>query len=157
MNIPPLAQLAFCMVIASLLAALVPLAAFNAPAWLIALEAIAAIAFLLPAIVSFARHKTTVNPQSPKAATTLVTSGIYSITRNPMYVGMLILLIAFVLWLGALSAVLAVFAFFVMIDRFQIRGEERALIQLFGKPYQDYAARVMRWLFIRTKLESSND
>lgn len=157
MNIPPLVQLAFCMVMASLLAAFVPLAAFHTPVWLIAFEAIAGIAFLLPAIVSFARHKTTVNPRSPEAATTLVTSDIYSITRNPMYVGMLILLIAFVLWLGALSAVLAVVTFFLMIDRFQIWGEERALIQIFGNPYQDYAARVPRWLFIRKKLESSND
>ncbi|WP_299416939.1 isoprenylcysteine carboxylmethyltransferase family protein [uncultured Sulfitobacter sp.] len=157
MNIPPLAQLSFCMVMASLLASFAPLAAFHAPVWLIAFEAIAGVAFLLPAFVSFVRHKTTVNPQSPEAATTLVTSGIYSITRNPMYVGMLILLIAFVLWLGALSAVLAVIAFFLIIDRFQIRSEERVLIQLFDNPYQDYAARIPRWLFIRSKLDSSND
>ena len=157
MNIPPLAQLALCAVVASLLEAFAPLIAFNAPAWLIAFEAIAGVVFLLPAVVSFVKHKTTVNPQSPDAVTTLVTSGIYSITRNPMYVGMLLLLIALVLWLGALSPVLAVIAFFLIIDRFQIKGEEQALTHIFGKSFQDYAARVPRWLFIRTNLGSSND
>lgn len=157
MNIPPLAQLAFCMVIAGLLATFFPLARFEAPAWLIAVTAVAGGLFLFPAITSFVRHKTTVNPQSPELASTLVTSGIYSLTRNPMYVGMLIVLMTLVLWLGAFSTVLTVIAFFLMIDRFQIRGEERALTQIFGKPFQDYAARVPRWLFIRTKLGSSID
>lgn len=157
MNIPPLAQLALCMVMASLLAIVVPFATFSAPAWLIAIATITGAVFLLPAVVSFVRHKTTVNPQSPEATTTLVTSGIYSVTRNPMYVGMLIILIAFVLWLAAVSAFLAVVAFFLMIDRFQIRGEERALTQIFGKPFQDYAAHVPRWLFIRTKRGTTLD
>ena len=150
MNIPPLAQLALCMVTAGLLAAFVPLALFEAPAWLIAATALAGVLFLLPAVLSFIRHKTTVNPQSPDMATTLVTSGVFSITRNPMYVGMLIVLMAFVLWLGAVSTVLVVVAFFLMIDRVQIRGEEAALIQTFGNPFQDYAARVPRWLIMST-------
>lgn len=148
MNIPPLAQLALCMVTAGLLTAFIPLALFDTPAWLVAATALAGALFLLPAILSFIRHKTTVNPQSPDRATTLVTSGVYSITRNPMYVGMLIVLMALVLWLGAVSAVSAVLAFFLMIDRVQIRGEEAALSQTFGKPFEDYAARVPRWLFI---------
>lgn len=157
MNIPPLAQLAFCAAVASLLAAFAPIVVFDAPVWLITLEAVIGAAFFLPAVISFVRHKTTVNPNSPDTATTLVTSGIYGITRNPMYVGMLIFLITFILWLGALSAVFAAIAFFLLIDRYQIRGEERALIRLFGSPYQEYAARVPRWLFIRTKLDTSND
>lgn len=151
MNIPPLAQLAFCMVMASLLAAFVPLATFEIPTWLTVATATAGTLFLLPAVMSFVRHKTTVNPQSPEMASTLVTGGIYSVTRNPMYVGMLIILLAFALWLGAISAVLAVVAFVLAIDRFQIRGEEQALIRTFGKPFEDYAACVPRWLFIRTK------
>jgi protein-S-isoprenylcysteine O-methyltransferase Ste14 len=157
MKIPPLAQLALCAGIATLLAAFAPLVALNASIWLVASVSLTGTVFLLPAVVSFVRHKTTVNPQSPEATTTLVTSGIYSVTRNPMYVGMLILLIAFVLWLGALSAVLAVVAFFVIIDRFQIRGEEQALTQIFGKPFQVYAERVPRWLFVRANLGSSNN
>ena len=151
MNIPPLVQLALCMVIASLLAAFIPLATFDTPAVLVAATATIGAVFLLPAVMSFLLHKTTVNPTSPEMATTLVTSGIYSITRNPMYVGMLIMLMAFALWLGAVSAVLMAALFFMTIDRFQIRGEERALAQTFGKPFEDYATRVPRWLFIRSK------
>lgn len=147
MNIPPLAQLAFCMVMASMLAAFVPMATFETPTWLIAATATAGALFLLPAVLSFIRHKTTVNPQSPELASTLVTDGIYSVTRNPMYVGMLIMLAAFALWLGAAGAVLAVVTFFLAIDRFQIRGEEQALTRAFGKPFEDYVARIPRWLF----------
>jgi protein-S-isoprenylcysteine O-methyltransferase Ste14 len=142
---------------ASLLAAFVPLATFESTTWLIAATAMAGALFLLPAVLSFIRHKTTVNPQSPELASTLVTDGIYSVTRNPMYVGMLLMLIAFALWLGAISAVLAVVAFLLTIDRFQIRGEEEALIRTFGKPFEDYAACVPRWLFIRTKRGTSHD
>ena len=157
MNIPPLAQLAFCMVMASLLAAFVPMATFETPAWLIAATATAGALFLLPAVLSFIRHKTTVNPQSPELASTLVTDGIYSVTRNPMYVGMLIMLVAFALWLGAVSAVLAVVTFFLAIDRFQIRGEEQVLTRAFGKPFEDYVARIPRWLFFRTKRGTTHD
>jgi protein-S-isoprenylcysteine O-methyltransferase Ste14 len=135
------------MVMASLLAAFVPMATFETPTWLIAATATAGALFLLPAALSFICHKTTVNPQSPELASTLVTNGIYSVTRNPMYVGMLIMLAAFALWLGAAGAVLAVVTFFLAIDRFQIRGEEQALTRAFGKPFEDYVARIPRWLF----------
>ncbi len=157
MNIPPLAQMAFCMVTAGLLTAFLPLVPFEAPVGLIAATSMAGVLFLLPAVLSFVRHKTTVNPQAPEKTSILVTSGIYSVTRNPMYVGMLIVLMAFVLWLGAVSAVLVVVAFFLMIDRVQIRGEEAALSQIFGKPFEDYTARVPRWLFISTKQGVTND
>lgn len=157
MNIPPLAQLALCMVTAGLLAAFIPLAFFEAPPWLVAATTLAGVLFLLPAVLSFISHKTTVNPQSPDSATTLVTSGIYSVTRNPMYVGMLIVLLAFVLWLGAVSAGLVVPAFFVMTDRFQIRREEATLSRTFGKPFADYAARVPRWLFIPSRQGTTDD
>ncbi|MEP1520900.1 isoprenylcysteine carboxylmethyltransferase family protein [Ascidiaceihabitans sp.] len=157
MNIPPLALLAFCILMASFLAAFAPLATFERPTWLIAATAIAGALFLLPAVLSFVRHRTTVNPRSPEKATTLVTGGIYSVTRNPIYVGMLIVLMAFVLWLGAISAVLAVVAFFLMIDRFQIKGEEQTLTQIFGKPFEDYAERVPRWLFRSITRGTRND
>ncbi|MEH6521176.1 methyltransferase family protein [Sulfitobacter sp.] len=157
MDISPLAQLALCMVTAGLLAAFVPLTLFDVSLWLVAATVLAGMLFLLHAVMSFIRHKTTVNPQSPDMATTLVTSGIYSITRNPMYVGMLIVLMALVLWLGAVSAVSAVLAFYLMIDRVQIRSEEAALTQTFGKHFEDYAVRVPRWLFISTTRGTTHD
>ena len=149
MTVPPLALLFICAVAAYLLAHFLPLYSFDAPLWLVGFELIAAIAFLLPAIVGFRKHRTTVNPISPDAATALVTEGVYSITRNPMYVGMLLMLLGLVFWLGAVSALAMVLAFFSLIDRHQIAVEERTLLNKFGQSYRDYAERVPRWLFIR--------
>lgn len=151
MNVPPLLQLATGVALAAALAAYVPLGEFETPLLIVFATALAGCIFLLPAVASFMRHKTTVNPQAPSQTTTLVTTGVYGITRNPMYVGMLLILIAFVLWLGAPSALVIVVAFFLSIDRFQIRAEEQVLGQKFGNTYQDYMARVPRWLIIRTK------
>ncbi len=149
MKIPPLAQLAVCFAIAGGLATYMPIFSFHAPSWLVAIEIIAGTAFLVAAIMSFIRHKTTVNPQSPSDTTSLVTSGVFSISRNPMYVGMLLLLLAFVLWLGEVSAFFAVIIFFVSLDQFQIRSEEQSLREKFGEAYTEYAKRVPRWLIIR--------
>jgi protein-S-isoprenylcysteine O-methyltransferase Ste14 len=121
--------------------------------WLIAFEMIAALAFLLPAVGSFRKHDTTVSPISPDAASTLVTDGVYSITRNPMYVGMLLALIGFVFWTGAATAAIAIVAFYFFIDQRQIAVEERALLAIFGDDYRDYAKRVPRWLFVRRGVE----
>jgi len=151
MLIPPLAQLVLCFAIAGGLAAFLPIWEFHAPNWLIVLEAVLGVLFLMPAVVSFVRHKTTVNPQTPSDATTLVTGGIYGISRNPMYVGMLLLLLAFVLWLGNVSAALAALLFFISIDRFQIEREEESLRQAFGDTYNKYALRVPRWLVIKNR------
>lgn len=149
MRIPPLAQLAFCFVLAGSLSAYIPILNFYSPNWLVALEVIAGVAFLLPAVFSFIQHKTTVNPQSPSDASKLVTDGIFSISRNPMYVGMLFVLIAFVLWLGALSSFIAVAIFYISIDRFQIRVEEQSLREKFGEAFDEYSMRVPRWLIFK--------
>ncbi|WP_026481129.1 isoprenylcysteine carboxylmethyltransferase family protein [Ahrensia sp. 13_GOM-1096m] len=149
MRIPPVAQLAFCFALAGSLSAYIPILNFYSPNWLVALEVLAGVAFLLPAVFSFIRHKTTVNPQSPNDASTLVIDGIFGISRNPMYVGMLLLVLAFVLWLGALSSFIAVAIFYTSIDRFQIRDEERSLREKFGEAFDEYAARVPRWLFFK--------
>lgn len=150
MNIPPLAQLLAGFALAGLLATYLPLGGFDAPFSLVVIMALAGSVFFLPAVASFVRHETTVNPLSPNQATTLVTNGIYSISRNPMYVGMLLILIAFVVWLGAPSAFLAVGAFFLSIDQFQIKAEEQAMGRKFGQNYREYSQRVRRWLIIRT-------
>lgn len=149
MKVPPLALLAICTAIAAVFANYIPIMRFTVPSWLVLLELIAGFVFLAPAVFSFVKHKTTVSPLSTSEATTLVTSGIFSITRNPMYVGMLLILVAIVLWFGAISGLVAVPLFFLVIDRFQIRVEENHLFEKFGKAYRDYAQRVPRWLFIR--------
>jgi len=100
----------------------------------------------LAGIVSFSRARTTVSPVNPGAATALVQSGIYRWTRNPMYLGMALLLLAWTLKLGHPGGLVAIVLFAAYIEAFQIRPEERALSELFGDAYVDYCKHVRRWL-----------
>ena len=104
------------------------------------------IGFDFTGLVAFLRRKTTINPLKPENATALVTDGIYRITRNPMYVGMAFLLMAWAVWLSAIVPLAGPFVFVLYITRFQIVPEERVLARMFGTAYQDYASRVRRWL-----------
>ncbi len=149
MTVPPLVLLIICAIGSTVLARFMPLSAFIAPAWLVGLELFVGAAFLFPAVLSFVKNKTTVSPVSPAEASILVTGGVYSITRNPMDVGMLLILLGINLWLGAASSFAMALAFFIMIDRRQIAVEEKSLLNKFGDAYQDYVKRVPRWLFIR--------
>jgi len=94
----------------------------------------------------FRRAKTTVNPMKPESASALVASGIYRYSRNPMYLGFLLMLLGWALWLSNASALLLLPAFVLYMNRFQICPEERALLSLFGPDYMQYRARVRRWL-----------
>jgi protein-S-isoprenylcysteine O-methyltransferase Ste14 len=116
------------------------------PVFAAAVVALAGIAFDIGGILSFRRAKTTVNPLKPEKATHLVTSGVYRITRNPMYVGMLFLLIAWAIYLDSPWALLGPLAFVLFMNRFQIGPEEKALEVLFGDEFSDYKRRVRRWL-----------
>jgi protein-S-isoprenylcysteine O-methyltransferase Ste14 len=101
---------------------------------------------MLAGVMSFRRARTTVNPRKPDAATALVTSGIYRYTRNPMYLGMLMVLLGWAVYLTSPVALLGVLAFWAFIGHFQIRPEEHALAGLFGSTFTDYMSRVRRWL-----------
>lgn len=96
--------------------------------------------------LAFRRARTTVNPLHPERATSVVTGGVYRHTRNPMYVGLLFVLLGCAVAFGAASALLGLPAFVAYITRFQIQPEERALQAKFGRAYTDYAAGVRRWL-----------
>jgi len=97
------------------------------------------------AILLFTLSKTTIDPRSPAKATKLVTNGLYKFTRNPMYLALLLLLLAWGIWLGnAFNTVLAA-GFVAYMNRFQIQPEEEALLLLFGKEYQQYCTKVRRW------------
>lgn len=102
--------------------------------------------FCLAGVVSFRRARTTVNPLRPHTASALVSSGIYRVTRNPMYVGFALFLLAWALFLASLPALAGVAAFVLYIDRFQVQPEERALATLFGDDFARYRATVRRWL-----------
>lgn len=97
-------------------------------------------------LLAFVLHRTTVSPLSPRKSRALVTTGIYRFTRNPMYLGLAILLCAWALWLSALLPWVVPVLFVLYITRFQIQPEERVLAELFGPPYADYTRRVRRWI-----------
>ena len=97
-------------------------------------------------VARFRRQRTTVDPRDPAKASALVTSGIFGLTRNPMYLGMLLALLGTGTALGSGGAVLLALLFVPLITALQIRAEEAAMRKLFGAHYDDYAARVRRWL-----------
>jgi protein-S-isoprenylcysteine O-methyltransferase Ste14 len=108
--------------------------------------ALAGIAFNITGITSFRQAQTTINPMKPESASSLVSSGIYRVTRNPMYVGFLFMLMAWAAFLSSPWTLLGPLAFFLYISRFQIAPEERVLSRLFGTEYTAYKTRVRRWL-----------
>lgn len=97
------------------------------------------------AVLQFIWSKTTVDPMAPVKATKLVVNGLYKFTRNPMYLAMLLLLLAWGIWLGNAFNTLLAAGFVGYMNRFQIMPEEDALNQLFGKEYREYCKRVRRW------------
>ncbi|PTN11081.1 methyltransferase family protein [Nitrosomonas aestuarii] len=102
--------------------------------------------FDLLGLVAFRASRTTINPLKPELASALVTGGVYRFTRNPMYVGVVLFLLAWGVYLSALLP-LAGLPFFIMyITRFQIQPEERVLMDIFGEQYSSYAKNVRRWL-----------
>ena len=114
------------------------------PAAIIA--ALAGCVTIVADVVEFRRLRTTVNPRRPGAASLLVVSGVYQMTRNPMYVGMLFLLSAWAIYLSTVWTVIGPVAFVIYMNRFQIGPEEKVLESLFGEAFTSYRQKVRRWL-----------
>ena len=104
------------------------------------------LAFDLLGLIAFRASRTTINPLRPERSTALVTGGVYRVTRNPMYVGMALLLLAWAVYLSSLLSLAGPLVFVLYIARFQIQPEERALQAIFGDDFARYAACVRRWL-----------
>ena len=100
----------------------------------------------LAAIRSFRQAKTTVNPFQPEAATSLVRLGIFRISRNPMYLALLLALLAWGVFLQNLFALTLTAGWVLYMNRFQIRVEEAALRQAFGEEFESYCQGVRRWI-----------
>lgn len=98
------------------------------------------------AIGQFKFTGTTVNPLTPSAATRLVDGGIFKLSRNPMYLAMVIMLLGWAVRLQSVTASLGVVLFVTFITVWQIRPEEEAMQTLFAEQFTDYCARVRRWL-----------
>lgn len=103
-------------------------------------------ALVLAGVLQFRRAQTTVDPRAPANASALVSGGVYGFTRNPMYLGFVLMLAGWVAFLAspALIALVAAYAFYL--DKVQIPPEEAALKARFGAAFDDYAARVRRWV-----------
>lgn len=113
---------------------------------MVVLLLVAGAAFDFAGLLSFRASRTTVNPLCPERASSLVTGGVYRFTRNPMYVGMACLLVAWALVLPSLAALLGPLFYVAYLTRFQIVPEERVLLERFGEDYRAYMGRVRRWL-----------
>jgi len=120
-------------------------------AWLHSVVAAVAIALLgiavsLTGIATFRRARTTIDPKNPAEASSLINSGIYRYSRNPMYLGVLLVLVGWVFYLGNLLSILGIFIFIAYVTRFQIIPEERLLEEKFQAKFLSYKNNVRRWL-----------
>ena len=105
-----------------------------------------AVVINLTAIFAFIKNKTTINPVKPHTATSLVTSGVFAFSRNPMYLGLLLFLFGFALQVNVVGGILLLFLFVLYMNAFQIIPEERAMLEVFGDEYQEYMKKVRRWI-----------
>lgn len=105
-----------------------------------------AVSMDLSSLFQFLKKHTTPNPFKPKNTTSLVTNGLYRYSRNPMYVGLLTVLIGYAIWLGSITPFLLLPLFYWLITTQQIIPEENILKEKFGQEYLDYKKRVKRWL-----------
>jgi protein-S-isoprenylcysteine O-methyltransferase Ste14 len=108
--------------------------------------AVAGAAVAVAGVIAFRRALTTVDPLHPDRSASLVTQGVYRISRNPMYVGFIALLLGLAVALSSIPGGTVALAAALYLDRFQIRPEERILQRRFGAAFDRYRASVRRWL-----------
>jgi protein-S-isoprenylcysteine O-methyltransferase Ste14 len=119
---------------------------FNYQGLLSILFLILGLACLLPSFKLFAKFKTTITPLKPSNSTALVTEGLYRYSRNPMYLGLLLITIASTIWFGTWLGITINIVFIFLINFLQIIPEEEALLEIFGEEYEEYKKNVRRWI-----------
>lgn len=146
--IPPPLLVALFAGLMWLLAERLPLGgfAFAGQRPLAGLVLLAGLGLMAAAAWTLFRAHTTVNPLRPERASRLVTGGVFAWSRNPIYLGDVLILLALALGFGNAVNFLLLPPFVWLLGRCQIRPEERALQRLFGDEYRAYCARVRRWL-----------
>ena len=100
----------------------------------------------ISAVKSFRKHKTTVNPLEPRKASSLVTTGIFKFSRNPMYLGMLIILLSISFRFNLIGGIIISLFFYFFFKKFKIITEEVAMNELFGNEFVDYEKKTRRWI-----------
>lgn len=148
LRVPPLALVVGFAIAMAAVAYLAPAAHLEVPAKLPVALALAGAGALvsLAGVVAFRQRKTTVNPFTPDQSSSLVATGIYRFSRNPMYLGFLLALVGLGVYLANYAAALLIPAFVVYMNRFQIRPEERVLSEKFGTQFTAYTKAVRRWV-----------
>jgi protein-S-isoprenylcysteine O-methyltransferase Ste14 len=148
MKIPPVAQFLAVAAAMWLVAKYVPALSVEIPArkMLVVLFFCLGGAVALPGITAFRAAGTTVDPRYPEKASSLVVAGVYRYSRNPMYLGLLCLLLAWALYLSNLLGLAGLPVFVLGMNRLQIRHEEAAMEALFGDEYRAYKHKVRRWI-----------
>ena len=120
---------------------------FDYQASLSVLLVIAGMGCALPSFRLVARKKTTISPFTPSETSVLITQGMYRYSRNPMYLGLLLLIIAATIWFGTWFGIIISVFFILLINILQIiPEEEEALLQIFGEEYLEYKKKVRRWI-----------
>ena len=104
------------------------------------------LACAIPSFQLFAKHNTTISPFTPSETSALVTDGMYRYSRNPMYLGLVLLTIATTIFFGTWVGVVIVVAFIFLLNFLQIIPEEEALHDIFGEEYVEYQKKVRRWI-----------
>jgi len=148
LRIPPLALVLIAAALMALIAYFVPApwtVPYPAPVLIACAFGLAGVAIAVSGVIEFRRQRTTVNPFTPERSSSLVASGIYRRTRNPMYLGFLLLLVGWAALLSNFAALAPIPAFIAYMNRFQIQPEERALEQHFGAEFVAYMHKVRRW------------
>lgn len=148
MKFPPVLQTFVAAALAWALATNLPISSFGGTIasyamWLFVILGSFLLAFALKV---FRKHETTFDPLDPSKAQRLVVTGAYRFTRNPMYLGMAMLLVAWCLFLGDLVSFVVLPFFVLAMNELQIKSEEAALSQKFGDDYVAYKRRVRRWI-----------
>lgn len=147
LKIPPVIVVVLIAGLMLLIAPLFPQVHFGPlPLWVPIAVAIVGVLLPLVAAINFRRAQTTVHPTNPEKTSTVVTTGAYRITRNPMYLGFALMLLSWGLYLGNMATLFGLPAYMFYMNAFQIKPEERILANKFGQAYQDYCRNTKRWL-----------
>ncbi len=142
---PPIVTLTFIL-LSFWLANYLPKLAFNYQGLLSLIMTLIGLTIIVIGVKTFHKSDTTVNPLNPSEASHLVTHGVFSYTRNPMYLGMVIILLGVSIYNGVYIGIIILPCFIFYITEFQIKPEEEAMEEIFPEDYTDYLKRVRRWL-----------
>ncbi len=148
LKVPPVAQVIITAAAMYVVSKMVPALTFslNGSTALAVALGLMGLSLGIMGVTQFRIAQTTPNPQALEQVSSLVTSGVYQYSRNPMYVGLVLILLGWAFYLSHFLAFVLLPIFILYITRFQIQPEERMMAQKFGKTYQDYLNKVRRWI-----------